>query len=50
MCPNMESFTKLNMLKDEAIHIGNRVICEKIGVSDVCLKLHDGTIKKLTNV
>ena len=47
ICPNMESFTKLNILKGGAIYMGNR---EKMGVGDIRLKLHGGTIKKLTNV
>ena len=50
MSPNMECFTNLKIVKGGAVHVGNGIVCEKMGFGDVRLKLHDGTIKKLTDV
>ena len=50
MCPNRHWFSSFEELDGGVVLMGNNNACQTKGIGTVRLKMHDGTIKRLTDV
>ena len=50
MCPNKHWFSSFEELDGGVVLMGNDNACQTKGIGTIRLKMHDGTIRRLTNV
>ncbi|KAG8488335.1 hypothetical protein CXB51_016384 [Gossypium anomalum] len=50
MCPNREWFSTYSLVEGRVVHMGNGSSSKVIGIGTVKIRIHDGTIKTLSNV
>ncbi|KAG8499139.1 hypothetical protein CXB51_005544 [Gossypium anomalum] len=50
MCPNREWFSTYSLVEGGVVRVGNNSFSKVIGIGTVKIKMHDGTIRTLSNV
>ena len=50
MCPSWEWFYSFQELDGRVVLMGNNNACKTQGIGKICLKMHDGTVRELSDV